>query len=89
MPPQNGDLWCQADARIPGDIRGDYTIYWVWDWPSSPTDGYPSGQPEIYTSCMEVDIVDSPSLEDMAYEAGQDLNSAAIEDQVMSDIFMR
>lgn len=37
-PPQYGDLWCQVDARIPLDVRGEYTIYWVWDWPLLPTD---------------------------------------------------
>lgn len=89
VPPQGGDLWCQSDFRIPGDVRGEYAVYWVWDWPSAPTNKFPSGQPEIYTSCMDITVLDSPSLEDMAYEEGQDLNSAAVEEQVMSKLLWR
>lgn len=91
VPPQGADLWCQADFRIPGDekVGTNYTVYWVWDWPSIPTEPYPSGQPEIYTSCMDVEIFSEPTLLDMEYEKDQDLNYASIEEQVMSKLLWR
>lgn len=82
--PQYEDLWCQADIRLPVDIHDQYTLYWVWDWPSMPSQQYPSGQTEIYTSCMDILLDDRVQDEDMDYGEGQDLNFAAVEDQVTS-----
>ena len=54
------------------------------------TPGFPEGKQEIYTSCMDVDIVDASSVEPISkasvnYQQGQDLNNAAIPSQ-MADI---
>lgn len=40
-----------------------YTLYWVWDWPTAArTPGFPNGKPEVYTTCMDVDVVDAAGL---------------------------
>lgn len=85
--PQHEDLWCQADIRLPFDISAGYTLYWVWVWPSTASQHFPSGQPEIYTSCIDIILDDRVQIEEMDYEDGQDLNFAAIEDQVSSASF--
>ncbi|KIY02048.1 uncharacterized protein Z520_02186 [Fonsecaea multimorphosa CBS 102226] len=87
------DLWCQQDIQIPDDAPSGqpYTLYWVWDWPTLPgTAGFPDGKQEIYTTCMDVDIVDN-SGEDTVSEAqvdyaqGQPLDNAAVSAQ-MTDL---
>lgn len=54
------DIWCQNDIAIPSDapLGKPYTLYWVWDWPTAPgvDPGLPKGKPEIYTTCMDIDI---------------------------------
>lgn len=68
--PQGADLWCQSDLQLPTDITvgSDYTLYWVWDWPTLSKDNAMIGDegvtvttPEIYTSCMDLKIVDACS----------------------------
>lgn len=70
--PQGGDLWCQSDIQLPTDITTgtNYTLYWVWDWPTLSEANAMVGdadvnvtKPEIYTSCMDVKIVDACSDE--------------------------
>jgi hypothetical protein len=58
----------------------------VWDWPTKagvdPT--YPKGKQEIYTTCMDVDIVQAVNNKlgvSSIYETDQDLNNAAIPSQ--------
>ncbi|KAJ5920902.1 hypothetical protein N7466_009228 [Penicillium verhagenii] len=79
------DLWCQQDIQIPTTATTGslYTLYWVWDWPTkaSADDGYPDGKLEIYTTCIDIDIVgqaasDAEATDD--YTEGQSLDSAAI-----------
>jgi len=53
------DLICQSDVQLPLDAGSDgqYTFYWVWEWPlPNPTTGAVV-TPETYTSCMEVNVV--------------------------------
>lgn len=60
------DLWCQQDIQIPTTAPSGkpYTLYWVWDWPTLPgTPGFPEGKQEIYTTCMDVDIVSNVGVE--------------------------
>lgn len=60
------DLWCQQDIQIPATAPSGkpYTLYWVWDWPTLPgTPGFPEGKQEIYTTCIDVDIVDNIGVE--------------------------
>ncbi|ROV93423.1 hypothetical protein VMCG_08388 [Cytospora schulzeri] len=68
--PQGADLWCQSDLQLPTDITvgSDYTLYWVWDWPTLSKDNAMIGDegvtvttPEVYTSCMDLKIVDACS----------------------------
>lgn len=63
-PLTGGDLWCQNDIAIPADAPTGkpYTLYWVWDWPTSPNvdPGLPKGKEESYTTCMDVQVVDKP-----------------------------
>jgi hypothetical protein len=81
------DLWCQQDIQLPSSAPSGklYTLYWVWDWPTAagvdPT--YPNGKAEIYTTCMDVDVVAKVTKQSVKneYDAGQDLNSAAIPNQ--------
>lgn len=70
--PQGEDLWCQADIQLPTDITvgANYTLYWVWDWPTLSEsnamigdEGVNVTKPEIYTSCMDLKIVDACSDE--------------------------
>lgn len=65
--PMGGDLWCQSDIQLPTDITtgANYTLYWVWDWPTLNKanamigeEGVNVTKPEIYTSCVDMQIVD-------------------------------
>lgn len=70
--PMGSDLWCQSDIQLPTDIPtgANYTLYWVWDWPTLNKanamigeEGVNVTKPEIYTSCMDLKIVDACSDE--------------------------
>lgn len=71
--PMGSDLWCQTDIQLPTDITtgANYTLYWVWDWPTLNKanamigeEGVNVTKPEIYTSCIDMQIVD-PCSEDL------------------------
>ena len=51
--------WCRNQVQIPADITERlYTIYWVWDWPTSPgTPGALEGKSEVYTTCIDIEII--------------------------------
>ena len=79
------NMWCQQDIQIPASAPSGqpYTLYWVWDWPTAPgvDPGLPGGKQELYSTCMDVDIIASNGATNMAssgFVTGQDLNSAAI-----------
>ena len=83
------NLWCQNNIAIPTDAATGkpFTLYWVWDWPTEPgvDPNLPKGKAEIYTTCMDVDIVAKPASkrrvkarQQPAPSAGGNLNSAAI-----------
>ncbi|KAI3157564.1 hypothetical protein CBS147317_5303 [Penicillium roqueforti] len=86
-PLMGADLWCQQDIRLPSNAPSGkpYTLYWVWNWPTAagvdPT--YPNGKAQIYTTCMDVDLVTTISKQAVKsdYETDQDLNNAAIPSQ--------
>ncbi len=54
------DLWCQNNIKLPEEaVAGkSYTLYWVWDWSTAPNvdPGLPKGKPEIYTTCMDIEV---------------------------------
>ena len=82
------NLWCQNNIAIPTDIlMGTFTIYWVWDWPTEPNvdPNLPKGKAELYSSCIDLDIVAKPASkrrvkarQQPAPSAGGNLNNAAI-----------
>lgn len=87
------DMWCQQDIALPHNVPvgKPYTLYWVWDWPTAAgvDPGLPKGKVEIYTTCMDVDIIEKPlgvkalkvgHIE--GYAQGQPLNNAAIPSQL-------
>lgn len=80
--PQGADLWCQNDIRLPSDVHQRYTLYWVWDWPTEPSVSAPEGKPELYTSCMDVNIGPKQQLDALDFSEGQDLNRAGIKAQL-------
>ncbi|OJJ02417.1 hypothetical protein ASPVEDRAFT_41909 [Aspergillus versicolor CBS 583.65] len=90
-----GDLWCQADIKIPSSAPSGtpYTLYWVWDWPTAAgvDPGLPDGKQEMYTTCMDVDVGKtdntlSRTAQDVNYDHDQSLNAAAIPEQ-FNEIF--
>lgn len=81
--PQGADLCCQSGFKIPIDFTSDqYTIYWVWDWPTAPSAVVPNGKDEIYTSCLDIIMIPEIETQGVRFVKGQDLNVAGIEDQL-------
>ncbi|KFY69659.1 hypothetical protein V496_00065 [Pseudogymnoascus sp. VKM F-4515 (FW-2607)] len=87
-PLTGADLWCQVNITIPTSIaaRGVYTLYWVWDWPTAiGTPGQPNGLLEIYTTCIDINLVEGAGTsESVNFSEGQDLNSAAISSELLT-----
>lgn len=82
------DLWCQQDIQLPANAPTGkpYTLYWVWNWPTYPgiDPTYPKGKQEIYTTCIDVDLLDSAATRVQvaaSYVNGQGLDRAAIPSQ--------
>ncbi|EFQ99753.1 hypothetical protein MGYG_02766 [Nannizzia gypsea CBS 118893] len=81
------DVACQHILQLPSDyvVPGkSLSMYFVWDWPTAPgvDPNLPRGKTEIYTSCMDIDIVASKNGTTTASMAhfvdGQPLNRAAV-----------
>ncbi|THV52928.1 hypothetical protein BGAL_0064g00190 [Botrytis galanthina] len=73
------NLWCQTDFQIPAEAQAnkDYSIYWVWDWPTMDKKTGKTTVSEIYTSCADIAITGTANKDEVSYVAPQDLNSAA------------
>ncbi|KAL2802537.1 hypothetical protein BJX63DRAFT_440814 [Aspergillus granulosus] len=87
------DIWCQSDIAIPASAPSGqpYTIYWVWDWPTAAgvDPNLPNGKQEIYTTCMDVDVVAASEVGSrlaVEYDHDQSLNRASMPDQ-FAEIF--
>ncbi|CEN61791.1 hypothetical protein ASPCAL08439 [Aspergillus calidoustus] len=87
------DIWCQSDIAIPASTPSGqpYTIYWVWDWPTAAgvDPNLPNGKQEVYTTCMDVDVVAASADRSrlvVEYDHEQSLNRASMPDQ-FADIF--
>jgi hypothetical protein len=89
--PQGANLWCQSDVLLPADLQAGkpVTLYWVWDWPTLPgTPGLEAGKQEIYTTCMDIDIVQDSSSQNGVLNsksfnfAPQDIGNAAVPAQM-------
>jgi hypothetical protein len=55
------ELPCETDVLLPTkiDMSKPYTLYWVWQWPTAPSnDTAPYGKDQYYTSCVDIDVVD-------------------------------
>ena len=92
------NLWCQSDIALPTDAATGkpYTLYWAWDWPTEPNvdPALPKGKAELYTTCMDIDIVAKPGSrrrvkarqapQPASQSASGHLNSAAIPAYVSS-----
>ena len=76
------NLWCQNDIMLPTDAPAGkpYTLYWVWDWPTQAgvDPNLPNGKPEIYTTCMDVDITGGVAQQDAPSYSSQPPNAGAI-----------
>jgi hypothetical protein len=91
--PQGSDLWCQADIRLPQNMQigGIYTLYWLWDWPTMSNTihgGTYVTIPEIYTSCLDIQVTDESLWKNMSLEFtfDQDLNNAAVYTQMKDSL---
>lgn len=53
------DLWCGIALRLPSDLQAgtNYTLYWVWSWPTLLNEQPQQWEQEIYTSCMDIEIL--------------------------------
>ncbi|TEY64662.1 hypothetical protein BOTCAL_0145g00220 [Botryotinia calthae] len=73
------NLWCQTDFQIPAEAQAnkDYSIYWVWEWPTMDKKTGKTTVSEIYTSCADIAITGTANKEEVYYVAPQDLNNAA------------
>lgn len=81
----DAQLWCQNDIALPSDAPSGkpYTLYWVWDWPTAPDvdAAIPTGKPELYTTCMDIDITAKNSQKDIEsahYIQGQNLGDSGV-----------
>ncbi len=57
---QGPNRWCRNRVQVPEDTtEGVYTLYWVWDWPSSldTPDGSMRWKDEIYTTCVDLHVI--------------------------------
>jgi hypothetical protein len=50
------NLWCGVLVTLPeaAAIGSLYTLYWVWDWPTTSSVALPQGKMEVYTTCLDV-----------------------------------
>lgn len=56
-------LPCESNIEFPKNATAGkpYTLYWVWQWNTPPNRNpvVPLGQDQYYTTCMDVDVVDT------------------------------
>ncbi|KAG0651708.1 hypothetical protein D0Z07_2087 [Hyphodiscus hymeniophilus] len=83
------DLYCQTDVQIPTTATGNYTLYWVWEWPTLDNTGKVATN-QSYTSCMDIVLTPSSNskAESVNFFFGQDLNHAAVADQVSNQFLV-
>ncbi len=57
---QKSNRWCRNRVQVPKKTTERlYTLYWVWDWPSSLDipNGSMRRKNEIYTTCLDLHVV--------------------------------
>ncbi|KAE9973723.1 hypothetical protein BLS_003467 [Venturia inaequalis] len=63
-PTATHESWCETNFQIPEDAKaGTLAVYWVWQWPSLPdmNPNGPLGKDEMYTTCLDVQVVTDKS----------------------------
>ena len=87
----NADLLCQSDIQIPADAgtSGDYTLYWVWEWPLlNPTTGEVAN-PETYTQCADIKLVSTTNTGSGEFKSGQKIdNIVAVQEQLQNQFML-
>ncbi|KAF2875910.1 hypothetical protein BDV95DRAFT_484493 [Massariosphaeria phaeospora] len=84
--PGNYPLFCETNAAVPKDATTGkpYTLYWVWQWNTVPGQdpGLPKGKDEYYSTCIDVDVVDTVAQDATAQLglAQQDAMAMAVKD---------
>ena len=53
---QGPNRWCRNVVRLPDDAKGLFTLYWVWDWPTSAQHDLPGGLTDRYSTCIDIAI---------------------------------
>ncbi|KAF2440196.1 hypothetical protein P171DRAFT_338594, partial [Karstenula rhodostoma CBS 690.94] len=79
-------LPCESNVLLPKNATAGkpYTLYWVWQWNTPPglDQNRPKGQDQYYSSCMDVDVVDTQASEAKGeakyFSPQQDDGSAAV-----------
>lgn len=84
--PGNFPLFCETNAALPKDAQTGkpYTLYWVWQWNTvaGVDPGLPTGKDEYYTTCIDVDVVDTFAKDvekEFALGPQQDAMSVAVQ----------
>ncbi|KAH8682190.1 hypothetical protein BX600DRAFT_430075 [Xylariales sp. PMI_506] len=84
-------LLCQGSVQLPSDLptSGNYTLYWVWDWPQNPNVAG-LNTTEIYTSCATVNLSPSTSNSTAAdfvrFSSSKNVTNMAILSQLVTSV---
>ncbi len=63
---QGSNRWCRNRVQVSEDTtKRIYTLYWVWDWPSSldTPNGSMRWKNEIYTTCVDLHVITQENSE--------------------------
>ncbi|QSZ29309.1 hypothetical protein DSL72_003822 [Monilinia vaccinii-corymbosi] len=85
-PLQGANIWCQTDFQIPAEAQAnkDYSIYWVWDWPTMDKTTGQQTLNQSYTICADIAVTGPVNNDPIAYVAPQDLAGAAQWSQMLN-----
>lgn len=80
---QGNDLPCQNNVQLPEDAgtSGQYTLYWLWEWPTLDTSGNIIAN-ESYTTCMDIDMTPKKLASVGSFNSKQLVDSRAIQAQL-------
>lgn len=90
--PQGDNIWCQTDIVLPYGLPTgvQLTLYWVWNWSTEEIPAVPQGKVEMYTSCMDIDLVTGPGTsKSLSYDRNQDILNASIEEQLTEPFIVK
>ena len=88
----DGNVVCQSDVRLPTDagVDGQYTFYWVWEWPLLNQAGDQIVKNETYTSCIDINLVANSKSAASAgsFQEGQASNTHGIKSQLEKQLLI-